>query len=150
MANLPSEFLDSLKEVHQGNDLSFLKDLQKPETITVNADARSLHKVLKLVQAISEASVRSGMDKWFSEGAPYQIYELPKHEAFFAAGDINPEGLFMAANGGGKSVCAAYEDACHVTGIYPEWWTGKRFDHPVHIWVAGPDAVTVRDTLPKE
>lgn len=150
MANLPTEFLDSLKEVHQGNDLSFLKDLQKPETITVNADARSLHKVLKLVQAISEASVRSGMDKWFSEGAPYQIYELPKHEAFFAAGAIYPERLFMAANRVGKSVCGAYEDACHVTGIYPEWWTGKRFDHPVDIWVAGPDAVTVRDTLQKE
>ena len=79
MADLPSEFLDSLEEVHQGNDLSFLKDLQKPETITVNADARSLHKVLKLVQALNEASVRSGMEKWFSEGAPYQINELPKH-----------------------------------------------------------------------
>lgn len=150
MASLPTEFLDSLEEVHQGNDLSFLKELQKPDTIHVNADARSLHKVLKLVQAINEAGVRSGMDKWFSKDAPFHITELPKHEAFFAAGAIYPERLFMAANRVGKSVCGSYEDACHATGIYPEWWTGKRFDHPVDIWVVGPDAVTVRETLQKE
>lgn len=147
---LPKEFLDSLNEMREGQDLSFLQELNAPETIQVNADAKSLHKILKMVQAINEASIKSGMQKWFSDDSEYSIQELPKHEAFFAAGAIYPERLFMAANRSGKSVCGCYEDSCHATGVYPSWWTGKRFDHPVDIWAVGPDAVTVRDTLQRE
>lgn len=147
---LPKEFLDSLNTMREGQDLSFLQELQGPETITVNADAKSLHKVLKLVQAINEATVKSGMEKWFDPNGPYPISSLPKHEAFFAAGAIYPERLFLAANRSGKTICGLYEDAAHVTGNYPDWWTGHRFDHPVDIWIVGPDAVTVRDTLQKD
>lgn len=150
MTALSREFQESLEELRGGHDLSFLKELSVPETIHVNADAKSLHKILKLVQAINEATVKSGMDKWFAPDSEYSISELPKHEAFFAAGAIYPERLFMAANRVGKSVCGSYEDACHATGIYPIWWTGHRFDHPVDIWVVGPDAVTVRETLQRE
>lgn len=150
MVELPKDFLDSLEEVRHGQDLSFLRELQKPDTIHVNADARSLHKVLQLVKAINEVSARSGMDKWFSEDSPYSIKELPKHEAFFAAGAIYSERLMLAANRVGKSVCGCYETAVHTTGLYPDWWTGKRFDHPVDAWVVGPDAVTVRETMQKE
>lgn len=113
---LNKDFLDSLEELRGGHDLSFLKELQKPETIHVNADAKSLHKVLELVKAINAATVKSGMEKWFSPTSEYSISQLPKHEAFFAAGAVYPERLFMAANRVGKSVCGSYEDACHATG----------------------------------
>lgn len=150
MTGLSKEFLDSISDMREGHDLSFLQELQAPETLKVNADGKSLHKILKLVQAINDAGVRSGMEKWFSHDSEYSISQLPKHEAFFAAGALYPERLFMAANRSGKSVCGCYEDACHATGVYPDWWTGKRFSHPVDIWVVGPDAVTVRNTLQKE
>lgn len=150
MSALPKEFQDSLEELRGGCDLSFLKELQAPETIHVNADAKSLHKILKLVQAINEAQVKSGMDKWFDPNGPYPISALPKHEAFFAAGALYSERLFMASNRSGKSICGLFEDAAHMTGNYPSWWTGKRFDHPVDVWIIGPDAVTVRDTLQKD
>jgi phage terminase large subunit-like protein len=150
MSALPKDFEDSLATLREGHDLSFLQELQVPPTIHVNADAKSLHKVLQLVQALNEAHNKSGMQKWFDPEGPYPISALPKHEAFFAAGDIYPERLFMASNRSGKSICGCFEDVAHVTGVYPDWWTGKRFDHPVDIWVVGPDAVTVRDTLQKE
>jgi phage terminase large subunit-like protein len=33
-----------------------------------------------------------------------------------------------------------------LTGAYPPWWQGKRFDHPVHAWIAGESGQSVRDT----
>lgn len=40
-----------------------------------------------------------------------------------------------------------YEDVCHLTGRYPEWWQGKRFAHPVRWWIAGDTSKTVKDIL---
>lgn len=36
---------------------------------------------------------------------------------------------------------------CHLTGEYPDWWEGKRFDEPVQAWTAGDIAKSVRDIM---
>lgn len=64
---------------------------------------------------------------------------------FFDAGSRYPERLLLGGNRTGKTENAAYEVTCHLTGIYPHWWTGRRFDHPVEIWTAGDTATTTRD-----
>ncbi len=46
---------------------------------------------------------------------------------FYDAGAFAPQRMIMAANGVGKSVSVCAELAAHVTGVYPEWWIGKRF-----------------------
>jgi len=43
----------------------------------------------------------------------------------------------LAANRIGKTVSTCYETAMHLTGIYPEWWQGKRYDRPITAMVAG-------------
>jgi hypothetical protein len=53
----------------------------------------------------------------------------------------------MCANRFGKTMCGAAELAFHLTGGYPEWWNGKRFDKPVRAWAAGVTAETTRDVL---
>lgn len=53
----------------------------------------------------------------------------------------------MAANRVGKTVCGAYETTLHLTGDYPDWWVGKRFDHPVDWWAAGDTSETTRDIV---
>ena len=50
----------------------------------------------------------------------------------------------------GKTVTGAYETVCHVTGRYPDWWEGYRFNKPVKFWVAGDTAKTVRDIIQVE
>lgn len=40
--------------------------------------------------------------------------------------------------------------ACHLTGNYPEWWDGERFDRPVNCWAAGISTDTTRDILQSE
>ena len=32
-----------------------------------------------------------------------------------------------------------------MTGQYPKWWTGKRFNKPTRGWIIGPERSLVRD-----
>lgn len=54
----------------------------------------------------------------------------------------------MAANRIGKTEGGGgYETSLHLTGQYPDWWMGRRFDHPVKFWVAGKTNETTRDIV---
>lgn len=67
-------------------------------------------------------------DKPNEPGAyPWQI-------EFHNAGVDHPERLLMAGNRVGKTQSAAAETAIHLTGCYPKWWKGRRFDEPVRWW----------------
>ena len=77
--------------------------------------------------------------------AHYRPY--PKQAAFHEAGAKHRERLLMCANRFGKTMCGAAELAFHLTGDYPDWWNGKRFDKPVRAWAAGVTAETTRDVL---
>lgn len=72
----------------------------------------------------------------------YQPY--PRQRDFHA--QAARERLLMAGNQLGKSLSAAAETAIHLTGRYPEWWTGHRMRGPCRIVVAGVTAQLVRDS----
>ena len=57
---------------------------------------------------------------------------------FFKTGQSERRGI-LAANRIGKTVSTCFETAYHLTGHYPDWWpeSGKRFDRPVTVMVAG-------------
>lgn len=40
--------------------------------------------------------------------------------------------------------------AMHLTGVYPAWWTGRRFTEPVDAWAASDTSETTRDILQRE
>ena len=68
------------------------------------------------------------------------------HMAFFNAGKDKRERCIIAANRIGKSYgIGGYETSLHLTGLYPDWWTGRRFKSPVNWWAAGDTGQTVRD-----
>ncbi len=60
--------------------------------------------------------------------AAYQPYA--KQREFHAKGLQYRERLFRAGNQLGKTLAGAFEIAMHLTGRYPEWWQGKRFNKP--------------------
>ena len=71
----------------------------------------------------------------------------PKHQRFFAAGREFRERLFIAGNRVGKTAAGSFEVTAHLTGQYPRWWPGHRFDEPVSAWVSGNTGKTVRDIV---
>lgn len=60
------------------------------------------------------------------------------------------ERLLMAGNRCGKTTAGAYELTLHLTGEYPAWWEGKRFEGPIDAWAAGDTLRTVRDIIQLE
>lgn len=68
-----------------------------------------------------------------------------KQLAFHAAGSAHRERLLMAGNQLGKTYCGGAEAAYHLTGLYPDWWTGRRWDRPVRAWAASKTSEVTRD-----
>ena len=62
--------------------------------------------------------------------AHYKPYA--KQLDFHAAGALPIyERLFVAGNQVGKTMAGAAETAYHMTGRYPPWWAGRRWDRPI-------------------
>ena len=71
-----------------------------------------------------------------------------KHLEFFRTGATHRERCFMCANRVGKTLSGGgFEMAAHLTGDYPDWWEGRRFDGPVSAWAAGDSYETTRDII---
>lgn len=68
-----------------------------------------------------------------------------KQDLFHAAGATYRERLLRAGNQLGKTVAGGAEAAFHLTGLYPDWWRGRRWGRPVVGWAAGVTAETTRD-----
>jgi len=73
--------------------------------------------------------------------------QYPKHMEWIKATSDHSQVLALGANRCGKTVLGAFAITCFLTGVYPDWWNGIRFDTPVNIWVAGISNRTVRDIL---
>lgn len=73
-----------------------------------------------------------------------------RHTEFFRAGAVYPQRCFMAANRVGKTRAGAFEMVCHLTGLYPDWWEGRRFSTPIAAVAAGKTFETARDIVQKE
>lgn len=88
------------------------------------------------------------IDRMYPAAGALRRELYPKHLQFFAAGAQHSERLFLAANRVGKTEGAGgYEVARHLMGIYPDWWKGRRFDHPIKAWAAGKTNQTTRDII---
>ncbi len=73
----------------------------------------------------------------------------PKQLLFHELGLSKRERLLRAGNQLGKTFCGAAEASFHLTGRYPDWWPGRRFDKPTRAWAGGKDSESVRDSVVK-
>ena len=103
-----------------------------------------------LLEEQARRQSRRTLDTLFPDTGPLRRDLYPKHLEFFRAGGRCRQRLFLAANRVGKTRGACYEDALHLTGQYPAWWEGKRFRHPVKMWVCGTTDEKVKETVQEE
>ena len=83
----------------------------------------------------------------YDQLADYKPYA--KQIAFHSSGadDGIRERLLMAGNQLGKTVAGSFEAAMHLSGRYPDWWDGVRFEQPTTGWAASITAQGTRDTV---
>lgn len=81
---------------------------------------------------------------------PFSISHYPRHAEIFEAGARFRHRCFMGGNGTGKTFgVGGYETYLHLTGLYPSWWNGHRFDRPINARACGDTRETVRDIIQK-
>lgn len=101
-----------------------------------------------LLERVQKRLARSRIFELYPDVGLLRRSLYPKHQAFLAAGRTERVRSFMAANRVGKTEgVGGYEAVLHLTGRYPEWWRGKRFDHPTKEWLAGDTSKSVREIL---
>jgi phage terminase large subunit-like protein len=59
--------------------------------------------------------------------------------------NLERECLLMAGNQLGKTYCGSADVAFHLTGLYPDWWEGRRWDRPTRWWAASKTGEVTRD-----
>tara|TARA_R100001015_G_C4634760_1_gene202008 strand:- start:4596 stop:6044 length:1449 start_codon:yes stop_codon:yes gene_type:complete len=95
-------------------------------------------RALELVKALKRLERFNRIDLY----DPYP-YQLKFHET----GSEANQRLLMAANRIGKSFSGAAEMSYHLTGLYPDWWKGRRYDQPITAWAGGVSNETTRDIV---
>ena len=76
-----------------------------------------------------------------------QYDPYPYQQKFHKTGSEANQRLLMAANRIGKSFSGAAEMSYHLTGIYPDWWEGRRYYQPITAWAGGVSNETTRDIV---
>lgn len=110
-------------------------------TMTLPESLQGLPPKLVLLKLSQELKRRQDRNK-LSRYRPY-----PRQIEFHNAGATFRERLFRAGNQLGKTWSSAYEIAYHMTGLYPDWWQGKRWSRGVTGWALGQSMMSTRDTV---
>lgn len=105
-------------------------------------------ELLKLLEEKDRRKKTRKIFSYYPEHGPLRRELYIKHNQFFDAGAKYRERLMLAANRVGKTEgVGGFEVALHLTGLYPEWWKGKRFSKPISAWAAGDTGKTVREII---
>ena len=111
-------------------------------------DPRVFQQMLDTQFEIDARAARgSQLHKWFPDKGEFARELYPKHLGHFARSLDQQVRLFMAGNQSGKSSAGCYENTLHLTGLYPPWWDGRRFEGPTKGWIIADTAKTIRETL---
>ena len=84
----------------------------------------------------------------FNQIELYDPYPFQKN--FIDATAEASQAVLCAGNRVGKTRTGAYIAAAAATGLYPDWYSGRRFDGPVTVWCGGISTETVRDIVQAE
>lgn len=106
---------------------------------------KNLEEAVKLAESYQKQRAEERLGQY----NPYP-YQSLFHEGLDMRGEPAKQRLLMAANKVGKTFCGATELAIHLTGLYPDWWQGHRFDNAIRAWGAGNTTANTRDIVQTE
>ncbi len=96
---------------------------------------------IQMIQLLEEQERREQNNKLKN----FKPYEFGRK--YIAASKNNKQIMLMAANRIGKTEHAVYALACHLTGYYPDWWDGIKFNYAPTCWALGVSGEQIRDVL---
>ena len=113
--------------------------------VELTAEERVVAK--KVFDRVGRARTGVRFDAMYPKAGPLRRELYPRHMEFYRAGRRYRERCMFGGNRVGKTLGLLYEDVCHLTGRYEDWWEGREFHEPVDAWVAGKNAETTKEIL---
>lgn len=102
-----------------------------------------------LLSALSRHAIANLADTFFPEDGPFARALYPKHMEAIAGTARSKVFSIFGGNRSGKTTLMMYIAMVWLTGKYPSWWNGKRFDKPIKMWVCGQTSTMVVSSLQK-
>lgn len=125
-----------------------MQTLMHGSTSILSESRASRAELLALLREKERRQARQRLWTYFPDTGPLRRDLYRQHLEFFRLGATASSRCFMAANRVGKTEGGGgYEITLHLTGRYPAWWEGRRFDRPIDAWAAGDTNETVRDII---
>lgn len=103
-----------------------------------------------VIEAEDQRRARNKITQFFPKTGQFRRELYKPHCEFFKAGAKYRTRIFLAGNRCGKTIAGAYELTLHLTGNYPDWWEGKRFDKGVRAVAAGDTGKSTREVVQQE
>ena len=104
-------------------------------------------ELVELLDELDKRQTRRQIDTLFPDTGPLRRELYQKHLQFFRAGLTKHERALIAANRVGKTIGFGAEVTWHLTGLYPSWWEGRRWNRPVKVLASGDTHDTTRDII---
>ena len=153
MRNLPRSYQDLIDRVYSPLPRELTTLLSKQ-----NMKSLSLQETTKVIQILNQRALTQDQTQivtWFQDpsdhpalkNCPLGRKHYPKQMRFFALEQTDDEIALFGGNRTGKTHCGCFADVLHLTGLYPDWWPGRRYAHPIDMWVATDTAKNTRDIL---
>jgi len=122
-----------------------------PASASLSASLATKREILRCLTAKARARDENALAAYYPAAGPLGRERYPRHLEFFRLGAAHRQRLMLAANRVGKTEgVGGYELALHLTGLYPDWWEGRRFARPVRAWACGDTAESVREILQRK
>lgn len=104
-------------------------------------------ELLEGLELIQKSLEQNLIKQMYPEHGAHRRELYPKQMELYELGASYQFRAFLGGNGTGKTLGAGIELVYHLTGEYPSWWRGWRFDGPIRAMAAGDTKETVRDII---
>lgn len=130
-------------------------NLNKSTLIRLESDPRDLsnmsrQELLQLADAVQALEKKYTYNKasfYFPDKGRYSREHYPAVMALMKAGITSRIRGYVAGNSIGKTLWNALESYFHLSGKYPHWWNGLKYDHPISAWVCSINGEALRDGI---
>jgi phage terminase large subunit-like protein len=156
MQNYPRSYQDLVDRVYSSLELpnKLLDPTSSTQTIQ-SLSQRERSRLIEILRQRVQTKNQTQIVTWFQDpsdhlalkNCPLGRKHYPKQMKFFALESTDDEIALFGGNRTGKTHCGCFADALHLTGLYPKWWPGRRYDRPIDMWVATDTAKNTRDIL---
>ena len=111
----------------------------------------AMEEVSRLYREIENHVRVNKIDEYYPDEGPLRRELYAKHTECFAAGKMAAFRCVLGSNRSGKSEgIGAYETALHLTGDYPAWWVGHRFNRPIRALCVASDTDQLRKSVQRK